>query len=186
HLADRSLDPTFDAVDWRSAPDDLRTWQHGRTGYPLVDAGMRELWQTGWMHNRVRMLVASFLVKDLLLPWQAGVRWFWDTLVDADLANNTVNWQWAAGSGADAAPFTRVFNPTLQAQRFDPDGEYIHRYVPELANLPAPHLHAPWEAPPQVLGDAGVRLGQTYPLPIVDHASARRRALDAFAARKAD
>ncbi|MBV9579367.1 MAG: deoxyribodipyrimidine photo-lyase, partial [Chloroflexi bacterium] len=106
HLADRSLDPTFDAVDWRSAPDDLRAWQQGRTGYPLVDAGMRQLWQTGWMHNRVRMLVASFLVKDLLLPWQAGVLWFWDTLVDADLANNTVNWQWAAGSGADAAPFT--------------------------------------------------------------------------------
>jgi deoxyribodipyrimidine photo-lyase len=145
---------------------------------------MRQLWQTGWMHNRVRMAVASFLVKDLLLPWQDGARWFWDTLVDADLANNTLGWQWTAGSGPDAAPFARVFNPTLQAQRFDPKGVYIHRYVPELAALPAPYVQSPWSAPPPVLAAAGVRLGQTYPWPIVDHATARRRALIALAGHR--
>jgi deoxyribodipyrimidine photo-lyase len=145
---------------------------------------MRQLWQTGWMHNRVRMAVASFLVKDLLMPWQIGARWFWDTLVDADLANNTLGWQWSAGCGFDAAPFTRVFNPTLQAERFDAKGDYIRRYVPELANLAAPYIHRPFEAPPLVLAEAGVRLGETYPYPIVDHAAARRRALAAFAARR--
>ncbi|MDQ6669691.1 MAG: FAD-binding domain-containing protein, partial [Chloroflexota bacterium] len=182
--SDEPLDSDFASIDWRDDRSDLRAWQRGRTGYPLIDAGMRQLWQTGWMHNRVRMAVASFLVKDLLMPWQIGARWFWDTLVDADLANNTLGWQWSAGCGFDAAPFTRVFNPTLQAERFDAEGDYIRRYVPELANLAAPYIHRPFEAPPLVLAEAGVRLGKTYPYPIVDHAAARRRALAAFAARR--
>jgi deoxyribodipyrimidine photo-lyase len=179
-LADQSLDSAFDELDWRTPDADARAWQRGRTGYPLIDAGMRQLWQTGWMHNRVRMVVASFFVKDLLLRWQAGARWFWDTLVDADLANNTLGWQWTAGGGPDAAPFTRVFNPSLQAQRFDAGGDYIRRFVPELSRLPVPYLHAPWTAPPLVLADAGVTLGREYPWPIVDHALARARALTAF------
>jgi deoxyribodipyrimidine photo-lyase len=146
---------------------------------------MRQLWATGWMHNRVRMIVASFLVKDLLLPWQRGARWFWDTLVDADLANNTLGWQWTAGCGADAAPYFRVFNPILQGQKFDPQGEYVRRWVPELARLSAAWIHRPWQAPPDVLTAAGVRLGEDgaraiYPTPIVDHALARQRALAAF------
>jgi deoxyribodipyrimidine photo-lyase len=182
--SDEPLDSDLASIDWRDDRADLRAWQRGRTGYPLIDAGMRQLWQTGWMHNRVRMAVASFLVKDLLMPWQIGARWFWDTLVDADLANNTLGWQWSAGCGFDAAPFTRVFNPTLQAERFDAEGDYIRRYLPELANLAAPYIHRPFEAPPLVLADAGVRLGETYPYPIVDHAAARRRALAAFAARR--
>jgi deoxyribodipyrimidine photo-lyase len=170
-----SLEHGFDNLDWRTNGADLRAWRQGRTGYPLIDAGMRQLWQTGWMHNRVRMVVASFLVKDLLQRWQDGARWFWDTLVDADLANNTLGWQWTAGSGPDAAPFTRVFNPTLQGQRFDPRGDYIRCFVPELSRLAAPYIHAPWTAPPLVLAEAGVTLGRTYPRPIVDHATARAR-----------
>jgi deoxyribodipyrimidine photo-lyase len=142
---------------------------------------MRELWRTGWMHNRVRMVAASFLVKHLLIPWQEGEAWFWDTLVDADLASNAANWQWVAGSGADAAPYFRIFNPVLQGRKFDPDGAYVRRWVPELARLPAAHIHAPWDAPESVLRDAGVRLGETYPPPIVDHKAARERALAAFA-----
>jgi deoxyribodipyrimidine photo-lyase len=145
---------------------------------------MRELWASGWMHNRVRMIVASFLVKDLLIEWQAGARWFWDTLVDADLASNTLGWQWSAGCGADAAPFFRVFNPMVQGTTFDPDGSYVRRWVPELARLPSPWVHRPWTAPARVLANAGVELGRSYPHPIVDHASARRRALAAFAAVK--
>jgi deoxyribodipyrimidine photo-lyase len=180
HLADQSMDARFDALEWQTDAADIRTWQRGRTGYPLVDAGLRQLWQTGWMHNRVRMVVASFFVKDLLMPWQDGARWFWDTLVDADLPNNSLGWQWAAGSGPDAAPFTRVFNPTLQAQRFDPDGSYIRRYVPELAPLAAPYIHAPWAAPPLALAEAGVILGETYPWPMVEHAAARARAIRLF------
>jgi deoxyribodipyrimidine photo-lyase len=141
---------------------------------------MRQLWQTGWMHNRVRMIVASFLVKHLRLPWTAGLAWFDDTLVDADLANNTLGWQWSAGCGADAAPYFRIFAPVLQGQKFDREGRYVRRWVPELARLPDKHLHAPWGAPPAVLTVAGVRLGKNYPQPIVDHATARAEALAAF------
>ncbi len=141
---------------------------------------MRELWHTGWMHNRVRMVVASFLVKDLLIPWQEGAAWFWDTLVDADLANNTLGWQWTAGCGADAAPYFRIFNPVSQGEKFDPDGDYVRHWVPELSTLPNEWVHKPWEAAPSVLADAGIRLGSTYPQPIVDHREARSRALEAF------
>jgi deoxyribodipyrimidine photo-lyase len=141
---------------------------------------MRQLWHTGWMHNRVRMVVASFLVKHLLLPWQDGARWFWDTLVDADLASNSLGWQWAAGSGADAAPYFRIFNPTSQAEKFDADAAYIKRWVPELARVPAKFVHAPWDAPPLALEAAGVTLGDDYPRPIVDHGMARERALSAL------
>lgn len=185
HLSEQSMDPQFDDLDWQDNVADERAWQRGRTGYPLVDAGMRQLWQTGWMHNRVRMLVASFFVKDLLARWQDGARWFWDTLVDADLANNILGWQWIAGCGPDAAPFTRVFNPTLQAQRFDPQGDYIRRFVPELAGLPSPYIQAPWTAPPMVLAEAGVTLGRTYPWPIVDHLAARARALNVLSTSSA-
>ncbi len=172
-----NLDPKFDAFPWRDSEADLEAWRRGRTGYPLVDAGMRQLWATGWMHNRVRMVVASFLVKDLLIDWRAGEAWFWDTLVDADLANNVGGWQWVAGSGADAAPYFRVFNPVLQAERFDPSGAYVRRWVTELARLSQPCIHRPWTADEFVLSEAGVRLGETYPTPIVDHAQARDRAL---------
>ena len=158
----------------------LRAWQRGLTGYPIVDAGMRQLWRTGWMHNRVRMVVASFLVKDLLIPWQRGEEWFWDTLVDADAAQNGGNWQWVAGCGADAAPFFRVFNPVLQGEKFDPKGAYVREWLPELANLPDRVIHQPWKATEAALFDAGVRLGRTYPLPIVDHAKARGAALAAY------
>jgi deoxyribodipyrimidine photo-lyase len=149
----------------------------------MVDAGMRQLWATGWMHNRVRMIAASFLVKDLLLPWQKGAAWFLDTLADADLANNTLGWQWVAGCGADASPFHRVFNPVLQGAKFDPRGDYVRFWVPELAGLPDRWIHRPWEAPPSVLSDAGVTLGETYPRPVVDHAAARLRALSALPRR---
>jgi deoxyribodipyrimidine photo-lyase len=181
-LPDDPLRPAFGKFPWRKDKAALKAWQRGRTGYPIVDAGMRELWQTGWMHNRVRMIVASFLIKDLLLPWQDGEAWFWDTLVDADLANNAASWQWVAGCGADAAPFFRIFNPVLQGEKFDPDGDYVRRYVPELAKLPADAIHKPWEADEDVLRKAGVALGNTYPAPIVDHGEARKRALAAFAA----
>ena len=171
----------FRRFPWRDDAAALERWQRGQTGYPLIDAGMRELWHTGWMHNRVRMVAASFLVKHLLVPWQQGARWFWDTLVDADLANNSVGWQWVAGSGADAAPYFRVFNPLLQAQKFDPDGTYVRLWVPELAALPTEFLHDPGAAPAQALRAAGVELGRTYPLPVVAHAAARARALAAYA-----
>jgi deoxyribodipyrimidine photo-lyase len=171
----------FAAMPWRDDPAGLRAWQRGRTGVPIVDAGMRQLWQTGWMHNRVRMIVASFLAKHLMIRWQAGEAWFWDTLVDADLAQNAASWQWVAGCGADAAPYFRVFNPVLQGRKFDPEGAYVRRFVPELARLPESVIHAPWEAPALVLQAAGVRLGGTYPAPIVDLAAGRDRALQAFA-----
>jgi deoxyribodipyrimidine photo-lyase len=170
----------FVAFPWRNDDSALRSWQRGITGYPIVDAGMRELWHTGWMHNRVRMLTASFLVKGLLLHWLHGAHWFWDTLVDADLANNTFGWQWTAGCGADAAPYFRIFNPVTQGQRFDGGGRYVRRWVPELANLPDKYLHAPWLAPGEVLAAAKVRLGETYPHPCIDHMAARQRALDAW------
>ncbi len=175
------LRPEFAAFPWRNDPRSLAAWQQGKTGYPLVDAGMRELWRTGWMHNRVRMVVASFLVKHLLIDWQEGAAWFWDTLVDADLANNTLGWQWVAGSGADAAPYFRIFNPVLQGEKFDPAGAYVRRWVPELAGLPSEWIHKPGKAPPLLLQQAGVELGVTYPLPIVNHDQARERALAALA-----
>ncbi len=188
-LPDRSFRPEFDAFPWlrRNADTEqgFKAWCNGKTGYPIVDAGMRQLWQTGWMHNRVRMIVASFLTKHLGLHWQEGERWFWDTLVDADLASNAASWQWVAGSGADAAPYFRIFNPVVQGQKFDPEGAYVKRFVPELTNLTPDHIHAPWAAPAQVLTDAGIELGKTYPKPIVDHAKARQRALAAYAAMKA-
>jgi deoxyribodipyrimidine photo-lyase len=181
HMASEPLKPGFDAFPWRDDPHALRAWQQGRTGYPIVDAAMRELWQTGFMPNRARMIAASFLTKHLLIPWQKGADWFLDTLVDADLANNSANWQWVAGSGVDAAPYFRIFNPVLQARKFDPSGDYVRRWVLELAALPASHIHAPWQAPASLLAEAGVSLGETYPKPIVDHAAARARALAAFA-----
>ena len=177
---DRPLRPEFAGFPWASDKKALRAWQRGRTGFPYIDAGMRQLWTTGWMHNRVRMAVASFLVKDLLLPWQEGAKWFWDTLVDADLANNTLGWQWTAGCGADAAPYFRVFNPMTQGERFDPDGAYVREWVPEVAALPGKYVHRPWEAPKDVLEEAGIVLGETYPQPMVDHRQARQAALAAF------
>lgn len=172
--------PEFGEFPWQLDADLLRRWQRGLTGYPLVDAGMRQLWQTGWMHNRVRMVAASFLVKHLLIPWQHGAAWFWDTLVDADLANNSASWQWVAGCGADAAPYFRIFNPIIQGKKFDPEGNYVRRWVPELAELPVKHIHEPWSAPAETLSRAGVQLDQDYPKPIVDHAAARARALAAY------
>jgi len=183
-LPEANWRPAFDAVEWRRDPAALAAWQQGRTGYPIVDAGLRELWATGWMHNRVRMVVASFLIKDLLLDWRQGAAWFWDTLVDADLANNAASWQWVAGSGADAAPYFRVFNPVLQGERFDPEGAYVRRWVPELAGLPRQVIHRPWEADAAILRQAGVTLGRSYPERIVAHDAARRRALAAFKAVK--
>jgi deoxyribodipyrimidine photo-lyase len=174
------LRPEFSKFPWQKDSPSLQAWQKGLTGYPIVDAGMRELWATGWMHNRVRMMVASFLVKDLLIPWQEGAEWFWDTLVDADLANNTFGWQWAAGCGADAAPYFRIFNPVTQAEKFDPKGEYIKRWIPELSNLPPPWIFKPWAASTMVLQKAKVHIGENYPTPIVDHTEARRHALAAF------
>jgi len=179
-MAQQPLRMEFQQFPWRPHPELLQAWQRGQTGYPLIDAGMRELWHTGWMHNRVRMVVASFLTKHLLLPWEDGAQWFWDTLVDADLANNTFGWQWVAGCGADAAPFFRIFNPIMQGKKFDPDGVYVRRWVPELSKLSPAWIHAPWEAPPSVLQEANVELGQTYPLPIVKHEEARSRALEAY------
>lgn len=158
----------------------LKAWQKGLTGYPIVDAGMRELWETGWMHNRVRMIVGSFLTKDLLISWQRGAEWFWDTLVDADLANNTMGWQWVAGSGVDAMPYIRVFNPITQSEKFDSKGAYIRKWVPELKRLPDKMIHEPWSVPEAQLKHVGIKLGVTYPKPIVDHAVARQRALEAF------
>jgi deoxyribodipyrimidine photo-lyase len=180
-LPESPFNERFARFPWRRDKAALRCWQRGQTGYPMVDAGMRQLWQTGWMHNRVRLVAASFLVKHLLLPWQEGEAWFWDTLVDADLADNAMNWQWIAGSGADAAPYFRIFNPVLQGEKFDPDGAYVRRFVPELGRMPAEFVHRPWLAPAETLRGAGVVLGKTYPHPIVDHTEARNRALAALA-----
>lgn len=182
HTAAQPLDTRYRAFPWRSDyRADLRAWQQGRTGIPMVDAGMRQLWFSGWMHNRVRMLAASLLTKNLLIPWQEGAAWFLDALVDADLANNSFGWQWTAGCGADAAPYFRVFNPVTQGERFDPEGSYVRRWVPELRDLPAKWIHRPWQAPAQVLAEAGVNLRETYPLPVVDLDSSRKRALAAWA-----
>jgi deoxyribodipyrimidine photo-lyase len=183
-LPEANFKPDFDAYPWVNNPDALICWQRGQTGYPLVDAGMRQLWATGWMHNQVRMVVASFLIKHLRIHWRQGADWFWDTLVDADLASNAASWQWVAGSGADAAPYFRIFNPITHGQKFDPNGDYIRQWVPELARLRAPDIHAPWTAPPASLRAAGVILGTHYPHPIVDHAQARADALAGYASTK--
>jgi deoxyribodipyrimidine photo-lyase len=179
-MPDKPLHPRFADFPWLDDTSALRAWQRGQTGYPIVDAGMRQLWHIGWIHNRVRMIVASFLIKHLLIPWQQGEAWFWDTLVDADLANNAAGWQWVAGCGIDATPYFRIFNPVLQGEKFDPGGNYVRRWVPELTPLQARHIHRPWEAAPGELAHAGVRLGVDYPQPMIDHATARARALQAF------
>ena len=165
---------------WKKEERLLTAWKKGETGYPIVDAGMRQLWTTGWMHNRVRMITASFLVKHLLQPWQEGVEWFWDTLVDADLANNTQGWQWVAGCGADAAPYFRIFNPISQGEKLDREGSYVRRWVPELKKMPAGYIHHPWKASGEILAQAGVVLGKTYPFPIIEHSEGRRQALAAY------
>jgi deoxyribodipyrimidine photo-lyase len=176
----KNLQSKFDAFPWQDDDEALSRWQKGQTGYPIIDAGMRELWQTGYMHNRVRMIVGSFLVKNLLLHWHHGEDWFWDTLVDADLANNSASWQWIAGCGADAAPYFRIFNPVTQGQKFDSDGEYVRQYVPEIANLPDKFIHTPWLASETILKEAKLELGVDYPMPIVDLKESRERALAAF------
>ncbi len=180
HTTDAPLRADYARFPWAKDPVGLRAWHRGRTGFPMVDAGMRQLWATGWMHNRVRMIVSSFLVKDLRVSWLEGARWFWDTLVDADLAANTLGWQWAAGCGADAAPYFRIFNPTTQGEKFDPHGSYIRTWVPQLSKLSTDDIHAPAEAKERTLENAEVTLGRDYPEPIVDHAKARKLALDAL------
>ncbi|MDT7953845.1 MAG: deoxyribodipyrimidine photo-lyase, partial [Acetobacteraceae bacterium] len=179
-MPDAPLRPAFGKLPFRHAPAELAAWQRGRTGIPIVDAGMRQLWQTGWMHNRVRMVAASFLVKQLLIDWREGERWFWDTLIDADLASNAAGWQWIAGCGIDSQPFFRVFNPVSQGETWDKAGAYVRRFVPELAALPDKFLHAPWTAPPAMLAEANITLGRTYPNPVADLRETRQRALDAY------
>lgn len=184
-LAARNFNPAFDPFPWRDDEAGFQAWTRGQTGYPIVDAGMRQLWTTGWMHNRVRMVVASFLTKHLMVDWRRGEQWFWDTLVDADPASNPGNWQWVAGSGADAAPYFRIFSPMAQGAKFDPAGRYIQKWVPELRFLPPKLIHTPWLAPPEILSRANVRLGFNYPRPIIDHETARKRALAAYAELRA-
>ncbi|MCL4677535.1 MAG: DNA photolyase family protein [Alphaproteobacteria bacterium] len=181
HMPERPLKQNFENISWNRDDAALRRWQKGQTGIPIVDAGMRQLWQTGWMHNRVRMIVASLLVKNMGIDWREGERWFWDCLVDADLANNAAGWQWVAGCGADAAPYFRIFNPVTQAQKFDPEGRYIRKFVPEIAKLDTESLFAPWLASRLDLASAGVVLGETYPHPIIDLAASRQKALEAYA-----
>ena len=179
-LPRENLQKKFDNFPWQENTDFSDKWKKGHTGYPIVDAGMRELWQTGYMHNRVRMIVGSFLVKNLLLHWHEGEKWFWDCLIDADLASNSASWQWVAGSGADAAPYFRIFNPISQGIKFDPEGEYTKKFLPELRDLPIKYLYSPWEAPADVLEQANIKLGENYPKPIVDLKESREKALDAF------
>lgn len=180
HLPEKPLREEFENFPWVEDDEHLERWQKGMTGYPIVDAGMRQLWHSGWMHNRVRMIVASFLVKHLLIPWQHGANWFLDTLLDADLANNSAGWQWVAGCGTDAAPYFRVFNPMLQGEKFDPDGDYVRRWVPELKKMPSKFIHEPWKAGDDIQKECGVIIGDDYPEPIVEHKAARQRALDAY------
>lgn len=189
HIIEAPFKPAFKNFPWQNTNEPsvqaaLKRWQKGLTGYPLVDAGMRQLWQTGWMHNRIRMVVASFLTKHLQIHWAKGADWFWDTLLDADPANNTAGWQWVAGCGADAAPYFRIFNPITQSEKFDPKGDYIRQYVPELAKLPDKHIHTPWLAPKAMLDAANITLDKDYPSPMVDHKTARTTALNAYAAIK--
>ncbi len=182
-----NLQKRFDDFPWITEDsEELKRWKRGQTGYPIVDAGMRELYETGYMHNRVRMIVGSFLVKHMLTHWHKGEEWFWDCLLDADLASNSASWQWIAGCGADAAPYFRIFNPILQSEKFDKEGAYIRRFVPELSDLPNKYLHTPWEAPEDILKKCGVTLGQNYPKPMIDHSTARDRALNAFKSTKKD
>lgn len=178
--AHEPLKSEFSQFPWHENAEYLKAWQKGKTGYPIVDAGMRQLWTTGWMHNRLRLIVGSFLVKDLLIPWQQGAEWFWDTLVDADLANNTLGWQWVGGCGADAAPYFRIFNPVIQGEKYDPKGVFVRQWIPEIAALPDDWIHRPWEAPQDILKKCKIILGETYPYPIVDHKRARQLALDVF------
>ena len=180
NLPEINLQKKFDRFPWLDNSKSLACWQRGMTGYPIVDAGMRQLWKTGYMHNRVRMVTGSFLVKNLMLDWRHGERWFWDTLLDADLANNSASWQWIAGCGADAAPYFRIFNPIIQGEKFDPNGDYVREYIPELSKIPTKFIHKPWEAPEETLMDAGITLDKDYPLPIVDLKLSRERALLAF------
>ena len=182
----KNLQSQFDDVPWIENINYLHAWQRGATGIPMVDAGMRELWQTGYMHNRVRMIVGSFLVKNLRLHWHHGERWFWNTLVDADLANNSASWQWVAGCGADTAPYFRIFNPVIQGVKFDPEGEYVRKYIPELSALPDKYLFSPWDAPALILQEAGIKLGSTYPYPMVDLKQSREAAIMAFQSLKQD
>ncbi len=179
-LSEFPMKEEFLKFPWVYDEELFAAWKRGKTGYPIVDAGMRQLWKTGWMHNRVRMIVASFLIKDLNISWKEGARWFWDTLVDADLANNTQGWQWVAGCGFDAAPFFRIFNPITQGESYDPDGLYVKTWCPELAKMPAKWIHKPWLASKEILAKSHVSLGRDYPLPIVDHVEARNRSLSAF------
>lgn len=183
---EKPLQPKFEKFPWKSNAGQRRAWEKGQTGYPVVDAGMRQLWQTGWMHNRVRMIVGSFLVKHQLHSWFDGARWFWDTLVDADLASNTLGWQWAGGCGADAAPYFRIFNPITQGKKFDPDGDYIRRFVPELGKVPDKYLYEPWEMPESVQEACNCRIGKDYPEPVIEHKTGRARALKAFESIKED
>jgi len=183
-MFDAPLMEKFAKFEWDNDEAQFDAWTKGLTGYPIVDAGMRQLWREGHMHNRVRMIVGSFLVKDLLIDWRKGMAWFWDTLVCADPAANTASWQWIAGCGADAAPFFRIFNPISQGEKFDPEGDYVKRHCPELAKLPKKYVHKPWEAPPFVLRDAGIELGKNYPHPIVDHGIMRKEALARYEAIK--
>jgi deoxyribodipyrimidine photo-lyase len=180
HLVDTNLQKKFDNFKWLDNQDHLKSWQKGMTGYPIIDAGMRQLYETGYMHNRVRMIVGSFLVKNLLIHWKYGQEWFWDTLVDADIASNSASWQWVAGTGADAAPYFRIFNPVTQSKKFDPDGDYIRKYIPELKNIPNKYIHLPSELDDKSLIEYGVKLGSDYPYPIVDLSITRERALSAF------
>lgn len=177
---EQPLRAEFANFPWDTNPQLLKCWQRGQTGYPIVDAAMRQLWSTGWMHNRLRMIVGSFLVKNLLMDWKQGERWFWDTLVDADLANNVMGWQWIAGCGADAAPYFRIFNPILQAEKFDPEGVFVRQWLPELQDVPKDYIHKPWEMKPLIQRDCGVVIGKDYPHPLVDHFEARNRALQAY------
>ena len=179
-LPNKNLQTKFDRFPWRDNSEHLKKWQDGETGYPIIDAGMRELWETGFMHNRLRMIAGSFLVKNLLIHWHYGKEWFWNCLVDADLASNSASWQWVAGCGADAAPYFRIFNPIAQGQKFDPSGEYTRKFVPELRKLPNKYLFTPWEAPAELLADSGIKLGKDYPYPIVDLKNSRELALDAY------
>ncbi len=183
-LRTQNLQAKFDDFPWKKNASHLTAWQQGKTGIPMVDAGIRELWHTGYMHNRVRMITGSFLVKNLRLHWQHGEQWFWDTLFDADHANNSASWQWISGCGADAAPYFRIFNPVIQGQKFDPKGEYVRQWVPEIARLPDSYLFNPWEAPAETLNVAKITLGQTYPMPIVDLKTSREAALAAYLSLK--
>jgi len=180
HTPEKPLRPEYENFPWKKNDAYLTAWQKGQTGFPIVDAGMRQLWQTGWMHNRVRMIVGSLLVKHLLQDWRDGASWFWDTLVDADLANNTMGWQWIGGCGADASPYFRIFNPITQGEKFDPKGDYIRQYCPELKNVPDAYIHQPWEMPELEQAAAGVILGKDYPLPIISHQEGRQNALHAY------